>query len=137
MPTPANTARATKRWKAMIATDEYQGHTSAIDYNPNYTGSVWKGGDDNTIADVIPGDPTIAITMAQDTENADSLWRLFHDSPAGTPLTLIWYPHYDGTFALSVDLKTIKPQLITNRAGGIPEITITLNCSEAETYVGA
>jgi hypothetical protein len=134
MPTPANTARATKRWKAQIGLDEYQGHTSAIDYNPNYSGTVWKGGDDNTIADVTPGDPSIALTMAQDVENEDSLWRLFHDSPAGTDLTLIWYPHYDGTFALEVDLKTIKPQLVTNRAGGVPEITLTLPCSEAVTY---
>lgn len=131
-----NTAKATKRWKALIGTDEYQGHTSSIDYNPNYSGTVWKGGDDNTIADVTPGDPTISIGTAQDTENPDSLWRLMHDSPAGTPMTLIWYPHYDGTFALSVDFKTIKPQLLTNRAGGIPEITIQMSCSEAATYTG-
>ncbi|KZE91180.1 hypothetical protein [Microbacterium sp. TNHR37B] len=135
MTTPANTARSTKRWKAQIGENEFQGHTSAIDYNPNYTGSSWKGGDNNTLSEVTPGDPTIALTMAQDTENADSLWRLFHDSPAGTPLTLIWYPHYDGTFALSVDLKTLKPQLVTNRSGGIPEVTLTLPCSEAVTYL--
>ena len=134
MSKPANTAKATKRWKAQVGEDEYQGHTSAIDYNPNQSGTVWKGGDENTIADVVPGDPSIAITMAQDTENADSLWRLFHDSPTGTPITLIWYPHYDGTFALSVDLRTMKPQLVTNRAGGVPEITLQLPCSEAVTY---
>lgn len=130
-----NTARATKRWKLLDGTEEFQGHTSAIDYNPNQSGTVWKGGDDNTIPDVTAGDPTIAITMAQDTENPDSLWRLFHDSPTGTEKTFVWYPHYDGTFALQVDLKTMKPQLITNRAGGIPEVTITLPCSEATTYV--
>lgn len=129
------TAKATKRWKATIGTAEYQGETSSIDYNPNYSGTVWKGGDNNTIADVVPGDPTLTIAMTQDTENADSLWRLFHDSPAGTPMTLIWYPHYDGTFALQTTLSTIKPGLVTNRAGGIPEITLTLACSEATTYI--
>lgn len=128
------TAKATKRWKALIGTDEYQGDTSAIDYNPNYSGTVWKGGDENTIADVVPGDPTLAITMQQDTETPTSLWRLFHDAPAGTKMTLVWWPHYDGTFALQTEISTIKPQLITNRAGGIPEITISLPCTEAITY---
>lgn len=132
-----NTAKATKRWKAQLGDDEYQGHTSAIDYNPNSSGTVWKGGDENTIADVVPGDPSIAITMAQDTENTDSLWRLFHDAPAGTELTLVWYPHYGGTFGLEVKLRTMKPQLVTNRAGGVPEITITLPCSEATTHTPA
>lgn len=128
------TAKATKRWKAKIGDTEYQGETSSIEYNPNYSGTVWKGGDGNTIADVVPGDPTIAIAMQQDTETIDSLWRLFHDAPAGTPMEFIWYPHYDGTFALKTTLSTIKPGLITNRAGGIPEITVTVPCSEAETY---
>lgn len=129
------TARATKRWKAQIGTDEYQGETSSIDYNPNYSGTVWKGGDNNTISDVAPGDPTLTVTLAQDTENPDSLWRLFHDADAGTSMNFVWYPHYDGTFALQTTISTIKPQLITNRAGGIPEITVTLPCSEATTYV--
>jgi|GEM_PF-6549974 len=129
------TAKATKRWKATIGTDEYQGETSSITYDPAYTTTVWKGGDDNEIADVVPGDPTLAIVMQQDTENPDSLWRLFHDAPVGTQMVFVWYPHYDGTFALQTTLTTIKPQLITNRAGGIPEITITVGCTVAETYV--
>lgn len=137
MTTPANTAKATKRWQLKDGVDEYQGHTSAVDYNPNYSGTVWKGGDENTISDVAPGDPSISITMAQDTENPDSLWRLFHDSPVGTEKTFIWFPHYGGTFALEVKLKTLKPQLVTNRAGGVPEVTLQLPCSEATTHVPA
>jgi hypothetical protein len=131
-----NTARATKRWKALIGTDEYQGHTSSIEYNPNYTGTVWKGGDNNTISDVVPGDPSLVLTMAQDTENEDSLWRFLHDAPVGTPVTFIWYPHYDGTFALTTQFKTVKPPLKTDRAGGVPEISLTVACTEATTFVG-
>lgn len=129
------TAKATKRWKALIGTDEYQGETSSIEYNPGYSGTVWKGGDGNTIADVVPGDPTITIIMQMDTENTTSLWRLFHDAPAGTPMELTWAPHYDGTFALKTTLSTIKPPVTTNRAGGIPEVTVQLPCSEAVTAV--
>jgi hypothetical protein len=135
MPTPANTARATKRWKALIGDDEYQGHTTAIEYNGNSSGTVWKGGDANDIPDVTPGDPTIAITMAEDFENADSLYRLFWDAEEGTPMTLIVYPHYDGTYAYQVDLKTIQPPSTVNRAGGIPEVTVTLPCSRKKPYV--
>lgn len=127
------TAKATKRWKAQIGTAEYQGETSSIEYNPNYSGTVWKGGDGNTIADVAPGAPALTIIMAQDTEDADSLWRLFHDSPAGTPMVLTWFPHYDGTFSVTTTLSTIKPPLKTDRTGGIPEITLQLPCSELET----
>lgn len=134
MTVPPNTARATKRWKALIGVDEYQGHTSGIDYNGNSSGTTWKGGDDNTIPDVTPGDPTIAITMAEDFENEDGLYRLFFDSPEGTDMTLIVYPHYDGEFAFSVDLKTIQPQAVLNRAGGIPEVTVTLPCTRAVPY---
>lgn len=135
MSTPANTARATKRWKALIGEDEYQGHTSAIEYNGNSSATNWKGGDDNEIPDVNSGDPTIAITMAQDSSNADSLYRLFFDAPEGTDMTLIWYPHYADTFAVSVDLKTMQPPLVTNRQGGIPEVTLTLPCTRAVPYV--
>lgn len=127
------TAKATKRWKATIGADQYQGETSSIEYTPNYSGTVWKGGDDNTIADVTPGDPQVTIVMQQDTENPDSLWRLFHDAPAGTSMDLTWAPHYDGTFAVKVTLSTIKPPLKTDRAGGIPEVTLQLPCSEAVT----
>lgn len=137
MPVPSNTARATKRWKALIGTDEYQGHTSSIEYKPNYTGTVWQGGDENTISDTVPGEPSLTIVTAQDTENDDSLWRLFWDSPVGTEVTLIWFPHYDGTFAVSVTFKTLQPPLLTNRAGGVPEVTIQVACSAAETYVPA
>lgn len=137
MSTPANTARATKRWKAAIGTDEYQGHTSAIDYQPNYSGTTWKGGDENTIADVAPGDPTITITMAQDTENEDSLYRVIDDSPAGTEITLKWYPHYDGDYNKTVKFKTVKLPLITNRAGGVPEISQQFPCSEAVSTTDA
>lgn len=135
MTTPPNTAKATKRWKALIGTDEYQGHTSSIDYNPNYSGTVWKGGDGNTIADVVPGNPAITMAMAQDTENEESLWRFFHDAPSGTEVTFIWYPHYGGTFALETTFKTVKPPMKTDRAGGVPEVTIQLACTEATTYV--
>ena len=131
MTTPANTARATKRWKAAVGTVEYQGHTSAIDYQPNYSGTTWKGGDNNTIADVTPGDPQITITMAQDTENAESLYRIIDDSPAGTEIELKWYPHYDGDYFKTVKFKTVKLPLTTNRAGGTPEISQQFPCSEA------
>lgn len=130
-----NEARATKRWKALIGADEYQGNTSDISYNGNSTGQVWKGGDANDIPDVTPGDPTIAITMAQDTENADSLYRLFWDAEEGTEMTLIVYPHYDGTYAYQVKLRTIHPPNTVNRAGGIPEVTVTLPCTRKTTYV--
>lgn len=131
MTTPANTARATKRWKAEVGTVEYQGHTSAIDYQPNYSGTTWKGGDDNTIADVSPGDPTLTITMTQDTENEESLYRVIDDAEPGTEIVLQWYPHYDGTYYKTVTFKTVKLPLITNRAGGVPEITQQFPCSEA------
>jgi hypothetical protein len=134
MTVPANTARATKRWKALIGTDEYQGHTSAIEYNGNTGSSVWKGGDGNTLADVTPGDPSISLTIAQNTENPQSLWRLLMDSPEGTQLTLIWYPHYDGTYALQTTLATKKPPMKTDRAGGVPEVTVQLSCTEAIPY---
>lgn len=135
MATPVNTAKATQRWQAKIGTDEYQGHTSAIEYNGNSTGTTWKGGDNNTIPDVTPGDPTIAITMAEDFENADGLYRLFWDSPEGTEMDLIVYPHHGGTFAYVVTLRTVQPSAVVNRAGGIPEVTLTLPCTRAETYV--
>ncbi len=131
MTTPVNTARATKRWKAAVGTTEYQGHTSSIDYQPNYSGTVWKGGDDNTIPDVTPGEPAITIAMAQDTENEESLYRIIDDSPAGTEITLTWYPHYDGTYFKTVTLRTVKLPMITNRAGGLPEISQQFPCSEA------
>jgi hypothetical protein len=134
MPVIDNTARATQRWKALIGTDEYQGNTSAIEYNGNSSGTVWKGGDNNELPDVTPGEPTIAITMAQDSENADGLWRLFFDAAEGTEMTFIVYPHYDGTFAYSVVLRTIQPPVLVNRAGGIPEVTVTVPCSRAVPY---
>lgn len=136
MTVPANTAKATKRWKAQVGTDEYQGHTSGIDYDNGFSGTTWKGGDGNTLADIVPGDPSITFTLAQDTENPDSLWRLLHDSPVGTQFPFIWYPHYGGTFALSTVITTFPPKLVTTRAGGIPEISITLPCTLAETYTG-
>lgn len=131
----SNTARATKRWKALIGADEYQGNTSAIEYNGNSSGTVWKGGDDNEIPDVTAGDPTIALTMAMDTANADSLYRLLFDAPEGTEMTFIWYPHYDDTYAVTVDFRSIQPPMRTDRAGGIPEVTVTLPCTRAVPYV--
>lgn len=126
-----NTAKATKRWKLQIDENEYQGHTSAIDYADNDTSTVWKGGDNNTIADVTPGDPTLSITMAEDTANAEGLFRLLFDAPIGTPMTLTFNPHYDDEFAVSVDFKSIRPPLHTDRAGGVPEVTVSLPCSQA------
>jgi len=133
----ANTARVTKRWKLLNNTDEYQGHTSAIEYNDNTSTSSWKGGDDNTIADIVPGEPSIQLTMAMDTENEDSLWRVLFDADPGTKMTFVWYPHYDGTFAVQVEITTLRPPLKTDRAGGVPEVQVTLPCTEATPYTGA
>lgn len=129
-----NTAKATQRWAANIGTDSYQGHTSAIEYNGNSSGTTWKGGDNNTIPDVTPGDPTIAITMAEDFENPDSLFRLLWEAPEGTEMDLIVYPHFGGTFAYMVTIRTIQPPTVVNRAGGIPEVTVTLPCTRAVPY---
>ena len=137
MTIPANTARVTKRWKLLDGTTELQGHTSSIEYNDNTSTSSWKGGDDNTIADIVPGDPSIAITMAQDTENEESLWRALFDAEPGTKKTFIWYPHYDGLFAVQVEITCMRPPLKTDRAGGVPEVSITLPCTEAVPYTGA
>lgn len=134
MAVPANNARSTKRWKALLGVDEYQGHTSAIEYNGNSGQTVWKGGDGNTIPDVTPGDPSITITMAQNTENPASLYRILDDAPEGTLLTLIWYPHYDGHYAKQTTISTKKPPMKTDRSGGIPEVTVQLSCSEAVPY---
>jgi hypothetical protein len=129
---PTNSARATKRWKLNIGTVQYQGHTSSIEYNSNTGSTVWRGGDDNAIPDLTPGDPSISITMAQDSANAASLWRVFFDADEGTAMTLIWFPHYDdATFGVSVDIKSVQPPLKTDRAGGVPEVTLQLPCTQA------
>jgi len=117
-----NSARATKRWKLTIGEDEYQGHTSGIEVEPAI--ATWKGGDGNTITD--DDGCQVRITMAQDSENATSLWRLFRDN-AGTPATLVINPHHDGTFEESVDVQLVKPPLRMSRDGNIPEVQVTLD----------
>jgi hypothetical protein len=46
-------------------------------------------------------------------------------------MTLTWNPHYDDAFGVSVDFKSVRPPLKTDRAGGVPEVTLTLPCSQA------
>lgn len=121
MPTPANTARATKRWKLLIGTDEYQGHTSKIDITPKIT--TWEGGDGNTKTDDAGCD--VAIGMAADYENPDSLWRVMRDR-AGEAATLQVYPHHDGTFFESVDITLQRPPMTMARGASIPEVNVTL-----------
>jgi hypothetical protein len=121
-PIVPNTARRTKRWKITIGEDEYQGHTSAIEI-PS-TPVIWRGGDDNTIVD--DGDVLVNITMAQDVENAESLYRLMYDNP-NTPATLEFSPHYDGTFVVSVDVTLVRPPVRASRDGNIPEVQVALN----------
>lgn len=134
MTIPVNTARATKRWKLMTGTSEYQGHTSAVEYSDGSSGLVWKGGDDNTIADVQPGDPSIAITMAQDTDNPESLWSVLDAAEVGSKLPFIWWPHYDGTYATQTEITVLPMPLKTDRAGGVPEVTVTFPCTRRTPY---
>lgn len=119
-----NTAKRTKRWKLQIGEHEYQGHTSAIDVNPNPVS--WQGGDGNTIGD--DGDATVVMSIAQDTANALSLWRLMNDN-VGQAATLEVWPHYDDEFSISVDTTLVRPPLKTTRAAEIPEVQVTLTGS--------
>ncbi|MCC2034119.1 hypothetical protein [Microbacterium allomyrinae] len=124
MTVPANTAKRTKRWKLKIGADEYQGHTSAIAINPNPV--TWQGGDDNTLTD--DGDVQVQLTVAQDTANADSLYRLCHDNP-GQAAVLEVFPHYDDEFSVTVNTVLVRPPLNLARAAQIPEVQITLTGS--------
>nr|WP_278101897.1 hypothetical protein [Microbacterium proteolyticum] len=121
MPAPVNTTKRTKRWGLVIGADEYQGHTSAVEINPNPVS--WQGGDNNTVVD--DGDVTLTLTVAQDTENSESLWRLLHDN-AGEQATFKVYPHHDGTFFQSVDVTLVRPRLVASRDGKMPEVQVTL-----------
>lgn len=122
MTTPPNTARATKRWKLLKGTDEFQGHTSSIEITPKIVS--WQGGDGNSVVD--DDGCTVAIVMAQDTENPASLWSVMRDG-AGEQATFIVGPHYDGTFEESVDVTLVRPPLRMARGGAIPEVTVTLD----------
>lgn len=134
MPVIPNDARTTKRWKLLIGLDEYQGHTSAIEYPSNQTATTWRGGDDNTIGDLADGDQVVNITVAQDTDNEESLYRLMFDNE-GTEATLIVYPHYDGTFAVTSDIKLLRPPLTMNKGGAIIEHTVACPSTVPTIYV--
>ncbi|EQM75922.1 hypothetical protein [Microbacterium maritypicum] len=121
MPVIANTARSTKRWKLLVGTDEYQGHTSKIDITPKI--SSWEGGDGNTITDDAGCD--VAMSIAQDTENEESLWRIMRDR-AGEKATLVVSPHHDGTFSESVDITLQRLPMTMARGTSIPEVNVTL-----------
>ncbi|QMU97980.1 hypothetical protein FVO59_12790 [Microbacterium esteraromaticum] len=121
MTIPANTARATKRWKLLKGTDEFQGHTSSIEVTPKI--ATWQGGDGNTVVD--DDGCTVAIVMAQDTENPTSLWSVMRDG-AGEKATFVIGPHHDGTFEESVDVTLVRPPLRMARGGVIPEVTVNL-----------
>ena len=111
-----NTARATKRYKLTIqsedgTTAEYQGHTQAIEA-PVASQTTTVFGDGNKIVDE-SNENVVNITLAQDTENPDSLWRLMRENP-GVKAELVVWPHYDGTYAETATITFVRPPLSTN-----------------------
>lgn len=128
MTVPANTVRRTKRWKAQIGADEYQGHTDNISITP--TTATFQGGDGKDVVD--NSDAQIVLSVAQDTENAASLWRVLHDR-AGETATLTLFPHYDGDFNVVVETTLVRPPLTVQRGTDMPKVQVTLT----GTYVEA
>lgn len=138
-PVPDNTARATKRYKLILTDDqnvvtEYQGHTQKIEL-PVPQQQVTRFGNGNAIAETSP-DQLVNITLAQDSENPASLWRLMREN-AGKKAQLIVYPHYDGTYAEQVTINLVKPPLIADVTTGTPILhTVACPCDgEPEPYV--
>lgn len=127
-----NTARTTKRWRLTIGTDEYQGHTSSIEVTP--TVNEWKGGDANSIYG--DDEAQVAITMAQDTENPESLYCLFRDN-RNTKATLVINPHYDGTYEDALEVTLVRPPLVMARDGNVPEVSITVTGTYVDVESGS
>lgn len=122
----ANAAKVPKRWKLEVTpdiegetADEYQGHTSAIEWPTNQTAVTWRGGDDNTITDVAEGDQLCNVTVAQDFTEG-SLWRVMREH-AGKQATLTFWPEYDGAFAVTAEITLMRPPLLVNKGGTIIE----------------
>lgn len=120
-----NAARVPKRWKLEVAIaegspDEYQGHTSAIEWPSSQTPYTWRGGDGNTLTDIADADQLCNITVAQDL-TAGSLYRVMREN-AGATAVLTYWPEYDvEDFAVQATITLMRPPLKTDRAGQIIE----------------
>lgn len=125
-----NNARVPKRWKLTLLTeggtpgDEFQGHTSAIEFPSNETAVTWRGGDDNTITDIAQGDQVCNVTVAQDLTEG-SLYRVMWDH-AGEKAALEFEPEYGGEFAVAAEVTLLRPPLLTNKAGTVIEHVVAL-----------
>lgn len=135
-----NGARVPKRWKLTLLrdgelgeADEYQGHTSAIEWPSNQSAYTWRGGDDNTITDLADGDQLCNVTVAQDTTEG-SLYRVMWDH-AGERATLQYWPEYDGDFGVTAQITLMRPPLLTNRGGAIVEHTVPCPSTEPTAIV--
>lgn len=142
-----NKARVPKRWKLELAlldettgepegvADEYQGHTSGVEWPGNQTPYSWRGGDDNTISDIADGDALCNVTVAQDLTEG-SLYRTFRGN-VGRRARIVYWPEYDGEYAETADITIIRPPLLTNKAGQIIEHTVGMPSTVPVLYVPA
>ena len=111
----------------MIGTDNYEAHTSQVEFIPTAAQVSWTGLANNTVNSQTTAAWVCTLALAQDWTTTNSLSRYLMDNE-GEVVDVTFTPATgQGSFAATV---TITPGGIGGTAGAFAVATVTLGCTK-------
>lgn len=110
-----------------IGLDEYNLHTSQVEFTPTSAAVTWTGLGGNTYSSTGTATWTVTMALAQDWTTADSLSRYLMDHE-GEEVEITFAPQAgEASFTSTV---TIAPGGIGGTAGAVAVASVTLSCTK-------
>lgn len=111
----------------MIGTDNYEAHTSQVEFTPSASQVSWTGLANNTITSQTTATWLVNIALAQDWGTVNSLSQYLMDNE-GEVVPITFTPATgQGSFTADV---TITPGAIGGTAGAFAVATVALGCTK-------
>ncbi|WP_419707663.1 hypothetical protein [Promicromonospora sp. NFX87] len=111
----------------LIGTDNYETHTSQVEFTPTASQVSWTGLGNNTVTSQTTATWVCTLALAQDWDTPDSLSQYLMDNE-GIPVACTFTPaDGQGSFASTI---TPTPGAIGGVAGAFAVATVTLGCTK-------
>lgn len=120
---------------AIIGTDDFRKHLSAVEFTPSSSQTTWTGLGLNTHTDVSTATWVAALTYAQDWDSTNSLSRFLYENE-GETVAMTFQPR-SGTGPSFTANVVITPGAIGGAVNAYAETSVSLGCDGKPALVPA
>lgn len=117
-----------------IGADNYEAHTSQVEFVPTAASVSWTGLANNTVTGTSTATWVCTLALAQDWGTANSLSQYLHDHEGEVVAVTFTPATGQGTFTADV---TITPGAIGGTAGAFAVSTVSLGCTKPDFTAAA